>query len=113
MYRGDDAAFSIEVFQEDGITPQTIAGATLKFTAKDRRTDADVAAVFALETGSGIVHVDEPNGLATITLPAAVTDGFVAQRVLVWDLQITGAGGEIRTLDSGRLTVILDVTRTG
>lgn len=113
MKRGDDASFSVEVTALDGVTPQTIAGATLKFTAKDRLSDADVDAIIALVTGSGIVHDDEPNGLATITIPKTSTSGFSADRTLVWDLQVTGAGGEVKTVDSGRIFVQLDVTQAG
>lgn len=113
VFRGDDASYSIEVTAADGVTPTDITGATLKFTAKERRTDADGAAIVALATASGIVHDDEPNGLATLTIPASATDAMTTERALEYDLQITGSGGEIRTLRSGRLFVLLDVTRTG
>lgn len=108
MPRGDDASFTVTAVKADGKTPQDISGATLWFTAKDRRSDADPG-VFQ-KTGASIVIVDGPNGIARVDIAAADTSGFTGPRTLLWDFQSKTAG-KVQTLAFGRLKVRVDVTR--
>lgn len=108
MQRGDDASFTIVVLKADGVTPENITGATLWFTAKDRRPDADPG-VFQ-KTGASAVVVDGPNGIARIDIAAADTSSLTGPRTLYWDLQ-SKVAGKVQTLAFGRLKVGVDVTR--
>jgi hypothetical protein len=111
--RGDSIVLAVgPVLKADG-TVQDITGHTLRFTAKDRLDDLDAAAVISGSTiGGQITITDGPGGLARVTIPAAATAGFTADRALHWDVQISDPGGVVKTLDSGKLLVVRDVTRT-
>jgi hypothetical protein len=108
MQRGDDPSFTVTAVKADGKRPENITGATLWFTAKDRRADADPG-VFQ-KTGASIVIVDGANGIARVDIAAADTSAFAGPRTLYWDLQ-SKAGGKVQTLAFGRLKVRVDVTR--
>lgn len=105
-FRGDTITLDIGPVTDPDGNVQNITGHTVKFTARDRV--GDVAAV--LEADGEIV--DGPAGLASVEIPAAATDAFTADRVLVWDVQLTDPDGRRRTVDSGTLQVRRDVTRT-
>lgn len=109
MYRGDAASFDIVAVQSDGVTPLDITGATIWFTAKHRRSDADPGAI-QKTVGAGVVIVDGPTGQARVDLAAADTSPFTVPTTLYWDVQAKIAGKD-RTLAFGRLRVLLDVTR--
>lgn len=111
--RGDTITLAVgPVLKGDG-TVQDITGHSLRFTAKVRKDDADVAAPIAGSTAGGQITItDGPGGLAVVAIPAAQTDGFLTDRTLHWDLQIADPGGTVKTLDSGKLIVTRDVTRT-
>jgi hypothetical protein len=109
--RGDKIVLSIAAKKADG-TPQSLTGATLTFTAKDRLTDADPG-VIQKTTGGGITIDDAANGLASVTILPADTSGFTGPRTLLWDVQMdVAAFGDKKTLDSGKLYVLPDVTRS-
>lgn len=111
--RGDSIVLAVgPVLKADG-SVQDITGHSLRFTAKNRITDTDgVAPITGTTAGGQIVITDGPGGLARVTIPAAQTDGFTTDRVLLWDLQISDPSGVVKTLDSGKLIVTRDVTRT-
>lgn len=113
VHRGDTIVLAVgPVIRGDG-TVQDITGHSLRFTAKERLSDADGAAVISGSTVGGEVEItDGPGGLAVVRIPPAQTDGFAADRTLLWDLQISDPGGVVKTLDSGKLIVTRDVTRT-
>jgi hypothetical protein len=108
MQRGDDTQFVVSAVQGDGKTPQPITGATLWFTAKHRRTDADPG-VFQ-KTGAAVAIVDGPGGIARVDLAAADTSALTGPTTLYWDFQ-SKSGGKVQTLAFGRLKVRVDVTR--
>lgn len=111
--RGDTAALSIVAVQADGVTPQSLIGATLKFTAKAKHEDTDAAAVIAKSSpASGITIDNAAGGLATVTLAAGDTSGFTGPRTLQWDVQMSTGAGLVKTLDEGLLFVVPDITRT-
>jgi len=110
--RGDKVALSIKAKKADG-TPQPLTGAVLTFTAKDRLTDADPGVFQKTSPAGGITIDDAANGLATVTIAAADTSGFAGPRTLYWDVQMdVAATGDKKTLDSGKLSVSPDVTRS-
>lgn len=109
--RGDTITLAVAAKKGDG-TPQSLAGKTLAFTAKDRIDDLDAAAVISKSIGSGIVVDDAALGLAMVTIPPADTSSFAGPRTLLWDIQMTdNATGAKITLDEGKLIVRPDVTR--
>jgi hypothetical protein len=114
LKRGDTLQLAVgPVLKADG-SVQDITGHTLRFSAKDRSTDLDNAAILSGAIGSGITITNGPAGLALVVIAtAAVTvptnTGF---RVLLWDVQIADPAGVTRTLDSGKLIIERDVTQT-
>jgi hypothetical protein len=112
MHRGDAASFQVVALASDGVTPVDLTGATLWFTAKPRRSDADNAAgVIQKTSASGaIVITDAPAGQARVDLAAADTSGLAGDTTLWWDAQAK-VGGRDRTLAHGRLFIRADVTR--
>lgn len=115
MTRGDTRRilFKAEQFDGDDWKVIDLTGAALFFTAKRSTDDADGAAVIALALGSGIVLNDAPNGEGEVTIPPAATDSLTGPfpLALEYDLQAKLAGGQIYTIERGRLTIEADVTR--
>ncbi len=118
MYRGDDRSWQITV---GGASPVDLTGAHLRWTAKLSESDAAPAIELTSDPGGGIVIAPDPTtGVCTITIPASSTDGLSRQTRYVWDLQITDAAGNVRTLPDpdvarstlGTLLVRLDLSRT-
>lgn len=107
MKRGDSFTLDVGPVRTSAGAVQNIAGFTIRFTAKDRLDDADGAAIIA---GTGAID-DGPAGLGHVTIPPAATNGFTADRVLHWDLQLADPTGPVKTLDAGKLIVERDVTR--
>lgn len=112
MYRGDTWELDGTVTAAAG-GAQNLTGCKLWFTAKRSRSDADVSAVFQLSSPSGgIAIVSAAAGTFRITVSPPHTSGLTAKAVLYYDLQLEDASGNVYTLDSGTLTVNLDVTVT-
>lgn len=111
MQRGDAASFDIAARKSDG-TPLDLTGATLWFTAKPRRIDADNSAGVIQKTSAAgaVVITDAPGGRARVDLVAADTSGLAGDITLWWDVQAK-IGGRDRTLAHGRLFIRADVTR--
>jgi hypothetical protein len=111
--RGDSIVLAVGPVLKSDLSPQDITGHTIRFTAKARLDDADGAAVIQGSTIGGDVDItDGPAGMAEVNIPPAATAGFTSDRVLHWDLQIADPFGTTKTLDSGKLIVERDVTRT-
>lgn len=84
----------------------------IRFTVKRSLADSDAEAVFQKTRESGAI-VPGAAGEATIRIDPADTAGLPDQAiVLEWDLQVTTAAGDVHTLDSGRITVDPEVTRS-
>lgn len=111
MTRGDARVLTVPMTLNGA--PWTIpGGATVRFTAKRRTTDADGAAMITKSTGSGITAVGD---VATITIAPSDTDALAAARTnetLYYDVQVAGAGFGPWTVATGRLIVKPDVSRT-
>jgi hypothetical protein len=115
MTRGDDESFDVHVVDRDGVDVD-LSGADLRFTAKRDVTDADVDAVITKTlTGAvsdGITIVTAVEGLARIDIDDTDTDALTRGTLLVWDLQVVDSTDKVRTVASGTLRIIVDVSRT-
>lgn len=109
--RGDD--YELDVAVVDNVTgqPIDITGNRFWFTAKHRLFDADVDAVIAKDSVTGIAVIDGPNGRARIFIDDTDTVALTKRSVLRYDVQWEDSNGGIHTVDSGDLIVELDVTR--
>lgn len=103
LYRGDNYAWQFRLWQDDGRSvPVSLAGASVKAEIRN-----------------------EPGGLYTVPMPTTVTLPNMVNMSLgaaatnrcpaegSWDLQVTFEGGEVRTVLSGDVTTLGDVTDTG
>lgn len=109
----DDLVYTASVTDEND-DAYDLTGATLWFTAKRRRTDADDDAIVKLYwvsggANSGISVSDAATGVATVRMTPSQTADFV-QAAHFWDLQLADSGGTVRTVDSGILMVMPAVT---
>lgn len=112
IHRGDTIELDVGPVRNRAGVVQDISGHTLRFTAKDRLEDPDNLAVLSGSTAGGQITItDGPGGLARVVIPAAASAAFTSDRALYWDVQITDPDGRNRTLDSGILDVVRDVTR--
>jgi hypothetical protein len=109
--RGDDYALDVPVVDTVTGDPLDITGTRFWFTAKRSLFDADVDAVIAKDTTTGITIIDGPGGRARIFIDAADTEALTKRSVLRYDVQWEDTDGGIHTVDSGDLVVELDVTR--
>lgn len=100
--RGDTYQHYVTMVDADG-NPANLAGCTY---AAQLRSNPTVTAVLADFTTA----VDVEAGAVWVTLDAAVTAGLPPGR-RAWDLQETGADGNVTTLVAGPADVLADVTR--
>ena len=63
LYSGDDIPLTLNFFQSDGITPQSLVGVTIGCTVKNEPTDADAAALFQQDI------VGDATGVIKFTIP--------------------------------------------
>ncbi len=111
LYRGDTREFAFE-FTDSAGEPVNITGHELWFTMKQNMNDEDSEAVFQRK----IVFPDCPQSLqgeAVLTLTSAETDLFVPG-VYVFDFQrvIPDNPPVVKTLMSGKITILPDITRS-
>ena len=112
MFRGNTAIFTTTVTQAG--SPVDLTGATIWFTAKKLRTDADNQAVFQLKTPTDIVVSAPATGVAVATVAANLTAGLnkSADTILEYDWQIKDVLGRIWTIEVGQLTIKAKVTES-
>ena len=106
---GDDFVYTATVLDDDG-DAYNLTGATLWFTVKRRKSDADTSAIAQLYwisggASSGITVATPATGIAAIRIAAADTDE-ITQAAHSWDLQLKDAAGVVRTVDHGTLVVL-------
>lgn len=108
MARGDTPAWEFAVRDTAG-NPQTLVGATVRFSARQRL--ADPAALFERSIGSGVTIDDATGGKLTVRLAEANTSSFTTPRTLYWDLEVVDGAGNRITVADGLLFVRMDVSR--
>lgn len=107
--RGDSATLSIQA-RLNGLLYSALSSCpSVIFTAKASVNDADEDAVFQKALGAGITIA---GAVASVELVPDDTSGLVVATTLVWDVQAQEAGGAVRTVATGTLTIGLDVTQS-
>lgn len=105
LHCGDDYKFEFTVVDEDG-DARVITGATIRFTVKLKKSDADPGIVQKTAT-----IVDGAAGRFDVELVATDVIGPEAQRAY-YDIQMTSSGGDTETLIYGDIEFLQDVTTT-
>jgi hypothetical protein len=113
--RGDTVIYDLTL-SRTGAVAGWMNGGTVRMMAKLKTGDADADAVFTKSTpASGIVWVDQAavNPTATVTiLPADYADLVPGKpKTLVYEIEITDAGGRVETVQKGTLPILADVVR--
>jgi hypothetical protein len=94
--------------------PVSVLGWRVIFSAKHELPDWDNQCVWQLdnETLGGVTTPSSPTGQIQVVGPAINTTGFGDGVVrLVYDLEGIDGGGNVRTIESGVIVVLPDVTR--
>jgi hypothetical protein len=103
LYRGDSYTWRFVLWADDAKTqPVDLAGATVAAEARDKPGGLNIVAFDCVVTPPNIIDVD-----LTAAMWAGVTVGTKA-----WDLEVTMADGEVRTVVAGKVTVTGDVTNS-
>ena len=113
MQRGDSFAWNVAALTQAGAVID-MTGGTWRFTAKWNTADADNAAAFSLVVAAGeIVVISAALGTATINIGPSKTSSLPAHKfTLFYDVQATTSASAVYTIETGKLTVNCDVTRT-
>ena len=104
---GDTKTFSIPL-RWNGLPFVPGSDWHLVFTVKADADDEDEDALFQLETGNG---VDDNGRFARVSVSRSITEELAAT-VTYWDVQAERMDSEeVRTVASGTLSLIRDITR--
>lgn len=110
LFRGDTFLYSFTL-AGDWVAADFTGGLKMTFRTEipDGADDSD--ALYQASVSGGQIVTSGASG--TITIPASVTSGWPARRLL-WDLQGVIDSGEdiVHTIDAGTLLVIADITRS-
>ena len=99
LQRGDSWGITVRPTTSDG-SPIDLTGWTATAQVRSKADSTDVLATMTVVVGANDIAV---------SLPPAETARLSGK--LVWDLETVDAGGIVRTLLSGTLTIVADVTR--
>lgn len=108
MVRGKTGLFFLSVFQQDGVTPQNLAGSQLWFHA----AFSDYSLVIdKFSPSGGIIVTNAAAGLATLTLDPADTTGLPinGDYVMRCELIDVAPSAAVYLLNRGTLTVSTNV----
>lgn len=112
MYRGDTVIFSGTATAAAG-GAQDLTGCTLRFVAKKSKRDTDGNAIISLSSpSSGVAIVSAAGGTYTVTIPPSSTSSLTKPEYLFYNLQLTDGTGRVYTVDTGTITVNMDVAVT-
>lgn len=100
LYRGDSAAFRVQIWSDDGTTPYDLTGATVAVQFRDKYDGTEVV--------DWNTTVELPNVVLVVVTPAMWD---ISPAGGVWDLQVTDATGFVTTPVAGKVKVTLDVTQ--
>jgi len=120
MFRGDSLTLAVLITQTiDSVkVPVDLTGATVWMTAKRHYTDTDLQAVFQIKTPTDIILDGDPTtGRCTIIVPASATKDMVfvenvLTQELYFDIQIKTQLGVVQTVETGKLSVAVDITNS-
>jgi hypothetical protein len=111
MFRGDTKRFTLTITRSG--SAEDLAGAALRWTAKPSLSDTDDAVTTIKKTiGDGITVTDEPGGIALLQLDPADTILLTKTTTYHYDVQLVTAGGDVETIDTGKITVKLEASQT-
>lgn len=108
--RGDTRVYDL-AFKDAAGAALNITDASIWFTAKRSRSDADADAVFQLTIGAGITVTNAVGGLATAEVTPGHTDDITIWTLLYYDIQIKDSTGKTYTVEEGTIAVIPDTTQ--
>lgn len=119
MIKGDTTTFEVAVTRYNSTTgldvPVNLTGSKVWFTAKRTRRDTDASAFVLLNSTINpsqiIIVAPATNGIISITLTPADTETF-SDKWLMYDVQLRESDNTITTVQSGRLELIRDSTKT-
>ncbi len=109
--RSDDETLDIVVTNQDTGAVVNLTGATLKWMAKRRRTDADVDALITKAIGTGVTVTNAVGGVAEVAIAAADTNA-ITPGAYYWELQSVDAASKTHTLAGGRIVILPDLIRS-
>jgi hypothetical protein len=111
IIRGTTRRYQVTVTDEAGL-PVNLTGASVYFTVRKTYSTSvdDADAVFQKSVGSGITISDAAGGVLLIVIDPTDTRSF-PKIVLLYDLQVITAAGDIITPAIGELAILPDVTR--
>lgn len=108
--RGDNIRFDVAITLDGN--PLDVSAYLIWCTGKLQISDADLVAVFqATKLGGQITVTGAGNNIARVNIPGAFTSVLTDNTTLFYDVQIKSPGGDIDTVASGRMQIVLDVTR--
>ena len=111
MYRGDSAAWDFTITEPAGTAVDLTNAASIRFTVKERTTDADVAAIAAYTVGTGVTVTDATGGMVRVQMDPSDTSALTGlPKRYLWDLQLTDDSTNVYTVAAGTLEVRQDVT---
>lgn len=104
LYRGDSYSWQFKLWaDEDKTIAVDLTGVTAKAELRSAPGTDPVISMVCTVTLPNIIDV---------TLPASAWDDYVLTKAgaAVWDLQLTYASGDIKTLIRGDVSIVADVT---
>lgn len=112
MYRGDTAAWDFTVTEPDGTAVDLTDATGIRFTAKDRASDADADARITKTIGSGVTVTNAVGGIVRVQLATGDTSALSVPLSLAFDLQLSDDAGGVYTVAAGKLEIKADISRT-
>lgn len=107
FYRGDSLEFEMNFKDKNGV-PINITGAKIYFTLKEQPTDPDDKAKIQIMQST---HSDPVNGYTIFEVPASYTKNLKPLQSYYYDFQIVFANGKVKTITSGKVKVLQDITQ--
>lgn len=106
-FSGDSLNIDLTVYQSDGVTPEDIGTAAIKWQAHPGAyPDGGAPALSKATGGQGITIVDGPNGKCRIAIAPGDTDGMEGMHY--HEAEVTFIGPVVSTVMSGRWLIRRD-----
>lgn len=108
LYRGESVGGYVELYNNDGVTPINLTGATARLTLRTNPTADPPIATLAISDG---LTIPTPTTGRINIVPTNTQWGLMAGKTLTFDLEVTYSGGVIVTELRGKLETTWDVSR--